>query len=226
MKEEWKDVIGYEGLYIVSNYGNVKSIDRYVKRIDGVVQFRNGKALTKRKNQDGYFIVKLSKDGYSSYHFVHRLVGFSFVDGYFTGAEINHKDCNRENNSYDNLEWVSHTDNIQYSINQGTHISKIKDMCGKNNPNYGNRVLRKKYSSNKELSKIKQGRQGSSNGKSKAIHMQCRDGTIIRFDYIGKCAEYLIANSLTRSVNVNSVRTGIAKAIKENRKYNGIKLYF
>ena len=59
---------------------------------------------------------------------VHRLVATLFVDGKKDDYEVNHKDYNRENNNFENLEWVSHADNIRYSINR-------RDMSGENNPN-------------------------------------------------------------------------------------------
>lgn len=226
IEEIWKPIEGYEGYYEVSNIGRVRSITRELPRSDGKIQIRNGRIKSQYINQDGYPTVKLSKSKKDMRIAVHRLVAFAFVDGYFVGAEVNHKDCNRANNVYTNLEWVTHYDNIKYSIDSGNHVSVSYDYSGKSNPNYGNRVLKERYVNDKELSRIKQGRKGSINGRAKPVILTKSDGEEIRFSYIGECVNYLIENSFTRSKNINCVRTAITKSIKDNRNYNGMKFKF
>lgn len=63
---------------------------------------------------------------------VHRLVGLAWVDGWFEGAEINHKDFNRENNDYTNLEWVTHQQNVTYSVENNSEVWN-KSKQGTNN---------------------------------------------------------------------------------------------
>lgn len=221
MKEIWRSIKGYEGYYEVSNIGRIRSLDREIIFSDGRVQHRNGKIKKQTINDDGYLTVKLSKDSIDVRVAVHILVGKAFVNGYFDGAEINHIDCIRTNNNAENLEWVTHTDNILYSIEKGNHVSVSANYNGENNPNYGNHTLRDRYAQDKELSKIKQGRSGKHNGKSVPIVMTYSCGEQIKFDYMGECAKYLIDNSIPRSKSVNAVRNGIQKSIKENKSYFG-----
>ena len=63
--ETWRDVIGYEGLYQVSNQGNVKSLDRYVKDINDVTCFKKGKLKNKTISKTGYYTVCLYKENKS-----------------------------------------------------------------------------------------------------------------------------------------------------------------
>lgn len=226
MKEIWKDVFGYEGYYEVSNIGNVRSVDRCITKKNGEVQRRKSRIMTQRLNSDGYWVVKLSRDGVSKTVPVHTLVARAFVDGYFEGAEVNHKDCNRRNNVYTNLEWCTHKENIEYCLNLGRHVSQFADYTGSNNPNYHNRTLRKKYAADPSLAQEKQSRPGSANGRAKRIQVQLHDGACVDFDYIGDCAMYLIKNGYTKAQTVNSVRTAISNAIKNNRKYKGLSVRF
>jgi hypothetical protein len=223
MKEIWKTIEGYEGYYEVSNFGRVRSLDRVVIDSLGRAQHRKGKMKAQNLNTDGYPTVNLSKDGIDKRISVHILVGKAFVDGYFDGAEINHIDCDRINNRVDNLEWVSHNDNVKYSIDMGNHVSVSANYFGENNPNYGNHKLKEKYAKDKELSKLKQGRKGKQNGKSIPVIMTSLCGKKLFFDYIGECAKYLIQNSIPRSKSIDAVRNGILKAIKQNTEYYGLR---
>lgn len=116
--EIWKDIEGYEGLYQVSNLGNVKSLNRIVKR--GTNQLTLSERILTQLQIGGnennrYQSVILSKDGTQKTYYVHRLVGMAFLsDTYFDGAEINHIDENPQNNRWDNLEWCDRTYNNNY----------------------------------------------------------------------------------------------------------------
>ena len=143
MEEVWKDVIGFEGLYQVSNYGRVRSLDRcYIGKNQYGSEFtvvRKGEILKDRaKNKESkYRRIGLRKDGKRYWFFVHRLVAFAFPDicgEYFDGAEVNHKDENPENNCAYNLEWCSK----EYNSNYGTRNTRLsKNRIGANNPFYG-----------------------------------------------------------------------------------------
>lgn len=224
--ENWKPITGFEGIYEVSDTGRVRSLSRDIVKSNGVVQHRTGRLKKNITTPDGYFVVNLSKSGTIYKKFVHVLVATEFVDGYFDDAEINHKDFNRKNNCYTNLEWVSHIDNIAHTLNNGRHVTQIRSMSGKNNPNYGNHKLRERYSSNKELSKTNQSRPGVLNGRSKKVRAIFNDGTSVHFGYIGECAEYLISNNVVRSKSVSSVSTYISNAARNGSKYYGIHFTF
>lgn len=221
MKEIWKPIDGYEGYYEVSNLGRVRSLDREIIDSIGRFQHRKGKIKIQTLNSDGYPTVNLSKNNIDKRICVHILVGNAFVSNYFDSAEINHIDCDRTNNCADNLEWITHEENVRYSIITGNHVSVSTDYSGKNNPNYGNHKLGKLYANNKELSKLKQGRKGNQNGRSIKIKMISPLGKQLLFDYIGECAEYLINNGITRTHSIDSVRTAITQSIKSTKPYLG-----
>lgn len=184
-------------------------------------QNRRGRLLPDKENKDGYRIVRLSKDGIRKQFNVHSLVAKAFVSGYFDGAEVNHKDCNRTNNVPENLEWVTHSDNIQYTILKGRHVSQVANYTGEKNPNYGNKSLSKKYAENPELAKMKQSRPGVSNGRCLPVRMVTADGTTHDFGYMAECAAYMIQHGITRARDVYGVSAFISKAAKSGRLYCG-----
>lgn len=123
---------------------------------------------TWRYNSDGYIVVSATgrnNVGARIYRTIqiHILVAREFVDGWFEGAEVNHKDFNRSNPAYWNLEWVSHKDNIAYSHEAGKYVGKF----GKDNPNYGNTTLHERYAKDADFAKEKQSRPRGQNGKAK-----------------------------------------------------------
>lgn len=108
MEEVWKDVKGYDGLYLVSNLGNVKSLN-YRRR--GCV-----KNLKPKKNRGGRLWVELYKDGKPACAQVHRLVAIAFIPNPGNLPQINHKDENVTNNAVTNLEWCDQLYNNRYSF--------------------------------------------------------------------------------------------------------------
>ena len=99
--EIWKPVVGYEGLYMVSNIGRVMNC-------------RTGRILSDYYHQ-GYRRVDLCKNGKRKHWRVHRLVAMAFVDGYKEGLVVNHIDECKDNNVWTNLEWMTQADNVRYS---------------------------------------------------------------------------------------------------------------
>ena len=97
MKEEWKSVIGYEGLYEVSSCGQIKSL-------------RKGVLLTPYKI-NGYYVVRLCKNGKMKNCKVHRLVAIAFIPNPENKAFVDHIDTNRSNNRVENLRWVTRQEN-------------------------------------------------------------------------------------------------------------------
>lgn len=98
MEEVWKDIIGYVGLYQISNYGFVKSISR-----NGTSS--EDKILQLHKDKDGYSNVSLIKDGRRLKFLVHRLVAIHFVENPNNYTIVRHIDGNKDNNFADNLVW-------------------------------------------------------------------------------------------------------------------------
>ena len=122
-KEEWRPVVGYEGLYEVSNTGQVRSLDKY----DSLGVFWIGKLLSKLK-VGGYFMVKLRKDGIQKMCLIHRLVAQSFIPNPLNLPQVNHKDEDKTNNMVDNLEWCDAKYNMNYGTRQKRSINtKIKN---------------------------------------------------------------------------------------------------
>lgn len=115
MKEIWKDIVGYEGKYMISNMGNVKSLN--YKRSN------KEKILKPFKNKDGYLIVGLCINGKKTNFQIHRLVAEIFIPNPNNLPQVNHKDENKLNNSVDNLEWCS----VSYNINYGNRNDKAKE---------------------------------------------------------------------------------------------------
>ena len=108
--EIWADVVGYENLYQVSNFGNVKRIEHTIEYTQcGQVRHRilSEKLMKLKLTHDGYLSVTLSKNGISKSHFVHRLVALAFIPVDETRPQVNHKDGNKQNNHIDNFEWMN-----------------------------------------------------------------------------------------------------------------------
>lgn len=111
-KEIWKDVNDYNGLYQISNLGNVKSIHYRHTNVE--------KILKPYIKEDGYVVVCLTKNRRIKWHRVHRLVAEAFINNPDNLPEVNHKDENKLNNRVDNLEWCTSS----YNKNYGTRNYK------------------------------------------------------------------------------------------------------
>lgn len=126
--EIWKDIKGYEGYYQVSNYGNVRSCTRF----DGV-RIQKGKMMKPNLKYNGYLQVGLRKDHKRKWFSIHRLVAIHFIDNPDNLPQVNHIDCNKQNNNVNNLEWVSSKENLEHAHkNNLIHMRK-----GKEHPFYG-----------------------------------------------------------------------------------------
>lgn len=133
--EVWKDVIGYEGFYQVSNKGNVKSLSW---RNTGTV--RN---LTPKVTNRGYSHVHLYSDGIPKSHTIHRLVALHFIKNPLNYPVINHKDENPSNNHAENLEWCDQSYNTLYSMSKcrGRAVSRNRGVPYKQTPKIEQRTL-------------------------------------------------------------------------------------
>lgn len=119
MEEVWRDIDGYEGLYQVSNLGNVRSVDRYTNCGNGsglkYKQLKKGIMLKPCITNSNYKQVLLCNNGIMKAKKVHRLVAETFIPNPNNLPEVNHKDENKLNNCINNLEWCSSKYNMQYS---------------------------------------------------------------------------------------------------------------
>jgi len=117
MEEIWKPIAGCESLYEVSNFGRVRSFDRYVRTFNGNQSyFKKGVELSQHITSSGYMYVNLQIDKVRKHADVHRLVAFAFVPNPSNFKEVNHIDENKLNNLYTNLEWCTR----KYNMNYGT----------------------------------------------------------------------------------------------------------
>ena len=122
MEEIWKDVVGYEGLYQVSNLGRIKSLERnwnvtnqYGKEF---VSSTKEKILKSTKYNMGYLYVSLSNIKTKNVP-VHRLVATAFISNPNNYKIVNHKDGDKLNNCVDNLEWCTQKFNVDHAWRNG-----------------------------------------------------------------------------------------------------------
>lgn len=151
--EIWKPVMGYEGLYKVSNMGRVMALDKtkkrnykYAKDVDVPV---DGRLLHPNFLKRGYALVTLHKGGIRKQITLHRLVALHFCNGYTKGFVVNHKDENPRNCQASNLEWCTQ----EYNHHYGTGIKRSAEKQQKRVAQYAaDGTLIAIYSSGKEAS--------------------------------------------------------------------------
>lgn len=118
MSESWLPVVGYEGLYEVSDQGHVRSLDKMIPTWTGTLRLHKGRMLTPSPDTAGYFRVGLvDANGDKKAVKVHRIVAKSFVKGEW--LTVNHVDGDKSNNAASNLEWCSQRDNNIHGIRSG-----------------------------------------------------------------------------------------------------------
>ncbi len=125
MKEIFKDVKGYEGLYKVSNLGRVGSMHKR-KRIPFTVRI-----MTLQLHPSGYYVVGLKRDGKRKTTKVHRLVAEAFIPNPDNKPQVNHKDAVKLNNTVENLEWVTPRENIRHAFRLGRMPSRMGEHGNK-----------------------------------------------------------------------------------------------
>ena len=123
MKEMWRSIKGYEGLYEISNKGRVKSLARYYKAFGYRKIIIEEKIMSPVESPQGYYQIGLSKEGAKKHVQIHRLVAQAFIPNPQSLPFINHKDENKKNNCVDNLEWCT----PEYNVNYGSGIARAKE---------------------------------------------------------------------------------------------------
>ena len=121
--EEWRSIPGYEGLYEVSSYGRVKSLERY-KSNNGGIQLIKEKILKPHNTKKGYLTVQFSNKIFK----VHRLVAQAFIPNPDNLPMVNHLDEDKTNNRVENLEWC----NRKYNCNYGSRNIRRRETLIKN----------------------------------------------------------------------------------------------
>ena len=132
--EIWRDVVGYEGLYQISNLGRLKHLATPRKKGTGKYE-RDEHFCTSHVQNNGYLVVDLYKDNKRKTFLVHRLVAMSFLLNPQNYEFINHIDNNRKNNCLSNLEWCTKSYNTKYSYDTNDRRKKMNWKSGKDNAN-------------------------------------------------------------------------------------------
>ena len=117
MERIWKPIINYEGIYEISNYGDIRSIDRFVN--SKTKRLCKGTMIKQNKDEDGYNSVHLYKNGKRKVFFVHRLVISSFIGINENKTQVNHKNGNKSDNNINNLEWMTPLENTRHAWQTG-----------------------------------------------------------------------------------------------------------
>lgn len=139
MKEIWKDIKGFEGIYQVSNLGRIKSL-----------HFKRELIMKLNLKKNGYYQVRLKNEGKSKDYLVHRLVAEAFIPNPNNYPQVNHIDENKQNNKVENLEWCT----VLYNNIYGERLNKVKKVLQKETYQYDfNWNLINIYKSNKEASR-------------------------------------------------------------------------
>lgn len=119
LKREWKEIKGYEGKYIISNYGEIISLPRY-KRNNSKLQYVEPKEILRYVNKkNGYVYVQLWNNAKYKNIRLHKLVAENFIENIENKPQINHIDGNKKNNRVDNLEWCTASENIRHAYKIG-----------------------------------------------------------------------------------------------------------
>lgn len=123
---EWKQVVGYEGFYEVSNTGKVRSVDRPVKGKSNCTYIRKGKVMISKVDRCGYHQVGLRRGSGRRFFTVHTLVATAFIGKRPDDCnQINHKNSVKTHNVPANLEWCDGKHNQRHSYQNGTHTLNL-----------------------------------------------------------------------------------------------------
>lgn len=126
--EIWKDIVGYEGLYMISNMGRVKKLNSIVTQVgfNGVEYSRRFKErlIGQNSGKENYQMIHLRKDGLNKAIRTHRLVAIAFIPNTENKPEVNHINGIKSDNRVENLEWCTSSENQFHSVRTG--LSKIQ----------------------------------------------------------------------------------------------------
>ncbi len=124
INKQWLPVPEYECCYEVCTDGHVRSVTRVVKLPNGKTRKIKGKLLKQKHTSDGYLFVSLSKNGFTRTCYIHRLVATAFLLNPERMPEVNHKNGDKTCNTLNNLEWVTHPQNLKHAYDN--NLSKNK----------------------------------------------------------------------------------------------------
>jgi len=183
--ERWLPIVGFDGLYDISNFGRIKSIQRVVFEKSGKKKSVKERIVSIQQFPNKYLVCRLWKENKESNFLVHRLVGAAFIENEQNKPEINHKYGDVEDNFYLNLEWATRSDNIQhsYDVLNRKPPCNMRGKFGKLHPN-SKRIYCPTLGIYFESSRIAERELGISQGsisdicRGKQLH---RDGLVFNF---------------------------------------------
>lgn len=130
LHEIWLPVAGYEGAYEVSNFGNVRSLDKTVRGRTESERFLKGRILKSKPSGAGYRSVNLSVNNLISTKLIHGLVAQAFIGDRPDGFEVNHIDGDKTNNHVKNLEYCSPSENMKHAFNNNLRVAVKGSKAG------------------------------------------------------------------------------------------------
>jgi len=116
---DWRELPGYEGIFEISNTGEIKSLSRFTKNGHNRGFVKKEYLIIKQINNSGYYRVYLRKGAVQKWHYIHRLVAQVFIPNIDNKKCINHKNGIKLDNSVSNLEWATHSENLQHAYDTG-----------------------------------------------------------------------------------------------------------
>jgi hypothetical protein len=128
--ETWKDIIGYEGFYQISDQGRVKSLSRLVDNHSGFKKVLKEKILIPSISKTGYFVVSFKKNNKRKTFKVHRLIAFAFIPAIKGKEYVNHINGIKLDNTIKNLEWCTIKENNLHAV-----ANKLRNDIGVDNNN-------------------------------------------------------------------------------------------
>lgn len=131
--EIYVDIQGYKGYYQVSNYGNVKSLDRVIKEKTGKTQTIKGRVLKQRTNPGGYCYIGLRKNGTKATFALHQLVAQAFLDNPENKPIVNHINGIKTDNNVSNLEWATYSENLSHAYSSRLRTAVSLQTVGSKN---------------------------------------------------------------------------------------------
>lgn len=121
--EIWKSIPTMEGWYEASSLGNIRSVDRLRRSRSGNLHKIKGVNISPKIDKDGYKAITISIDGKKKYVGVHRLIAMAFL-GIKNGMQVNHKNGIKTDNSFENLEWVTISENVLHTYKKLGRVGK------------------------------------------------------------------------------------------------------
>lgn len=122
-EEIWKGVFDYEDSYEISNLGRIRSVARVIPRSDtGTLVSYPSKVLSVGLDKRGYPRIRLGRDERKTSKRIHRMVAEAFIANPDDKPQVNHKDGDKENNIWTNLEWATNSENQRHAVDTGLKI--------------------------------------------------------------------------------------------------------